>query len=29
MKGLVVYILEKRENKIVYVKYNSASSDIL
>jgi hypothetical protein len=28
MKGLVVYILKKYKNKIIYIKYNHASSNI-
>jgi hypothetical protein len=29
MKGLVVYILKKCENKIIYIKYRNASLDVL
>jgi hypothetical protein len=29
MKGLVVYILKKCKNKIIYIKYRNASSNIL
>jgi hypothetical protein len=29
LKGLVVYILKKCENKIIYIKYRNASSNVL
>jgi hypothetical protein len=29
VKGLVVYILKKCENKIIYIKYKNVSSNVL